>query len=535
MSIVVDVIQSPLSITPTNTNHVWNIRFSGYNNYNNFQYIVDVYPKDNLSSFSNATDDNRAARLKLRPNTYGNAIFDLEEIVRTFCEVNPTFTGNTYPFLNYANQVNKIITLADGQETIKYDQNNLWAGGSPNQSVDQLWQINQYKISLGVSYSSGKTIVEDVVYSAATQPAPITIFPGVDNKLIPAPYLSAATINNQGANWFAIENQNHLYYDLFRFKYETGSDTTCGPREFLNAGGRDYSTISQSNLQTTRVRRRMHHPDCPIVISFLDGYNQYFTNNNDRLVVRGALSKSDPYTFSALTKNTSIITSGLTPQDQFKLGIFYLPYNLTSGNTLNAIPTNAEKVCFYLANGSSSFSARTSEVLEFYMQERSCINRPVHLLFLNANGMWDTYTLGGKSAMTYDLKRNSYRKEVSLDKAFYNIGSWQRGTTQYETDINYKIDAETWFLQQNDVEIVKELFVSPEVYIIEGTALDELNCIPDINDCQSCLEEIRLYQHLIPITITDTSFQVWNKNYQKLYQYKMSLNYSGLKRVRTQG
>ena len=535
MSIQVQVIQSPLLISPTNTNHVWNVRFSGYNQYNNFQYIVDIYPKNDLLNYSAATDDNRAARLKIRPNSYGNAIFDVEEIIRTFNNVNVLFTGNTYPYLNYANQVNKIITLADGQQTIKYDQNNLWAGGSPNSSVEQLWHINQYKVVLGVSYSSGKTIVEDIVYSASSQPQPITTFPGVDNKLIPAPFLSAATINAQGPNWFSIENQNHLYYDLFRFKCERGSDTQCGPREFMNTAGRIYQTISQPNFVSQRVRRRLHHPDCPIVMSFMDGYNPYFTNNNDRLVIRGAVSKSDPYTFSAVTQNTSITTTGITPQDQFKMGVFYLPYNVTSGNTLNAIPTNAEKVCFYLASGSTSFSARTSEVMEFYMQDRSCINRPVHVLFLNQNGMWDTYTFGGKSVKTYDIKRNTYRKEPSIDKAFYNIGSWQRGTTQYENEVNYKIDAETWFMDENDVEIVQDIFLSPEVYIIEGTTKNELDCIPDINDCQSCLEEIRLYQHLIPITISDTSFEVWNKNYQKIYQYKMTLNYTGYKRVRNQG
>lgn len=535
MSIQVEVIQSPLSITPTNTNHIWNVRFSGFNSYSNFQYIVDIYPKDNLSSFTNATDDNRAARLKLRPNQYGNAIFDLEEIVRTFTKVNVLFTGTTYPYLNYANEVNKIIPLADGTTTITYNQSNLWPGGSPNTSLEQYWHINQYKVVLGVSYFSGKSIVEDVVYSAATQPAPITIFPGVDNKLIPAPYLSAATINSQGANWFAINNQNHLYYDLFRHKYETGQDTECGPREFLNAGGRLYSTLSQPGIVSHRVRRRLHHPDCPIIMSFLDGGNQYFTNSTDRVVVRAALSESDNYTYSAVTPNTSVSNSGTNLNTLFKLSVFYLPYNIMSGNTTNTIPTTSKKLAFYLTSGTTEFSGRTSEVMEFYMQDRSCINTPIHLLFLNANGMWDTYTLGGKSIQTFDLKRNSYRQEMSLNKAFYNVGSWQRGTTQYETDINWTIQAKTWYMSQNDVSVLKELFVSPEVYIIDGSALENIDCLSDINDCQSCLQEIRLYEYLIPITISDNTFQVWNKNYQKLFQYQMNLVYSGMKRYRTQG
>lgn len=533
MSIIIDVIQSPLTLTPSNANHIWNITSSA-TTLPDFQFLVDIYFKGNLLNWSSATEDNRAARLKIRPNTYNNGIFDLEEIVRTFLNSNVLFTGQTYPFLNYANQVNKIITLSDAQSTIKYDQSNLWAGGSPNSSLDQNWHISEYKVVLGSTYTSGGTIVEDIVYSASTQPEPITIFPGVDNKLLPTPFLSAATINIQGPNWFAIDNQNHLYYDLFRNVYITGEDTECGPREFLNAAGRDYTTISQSDFVSNRVRRRLHHPDCPIVISFLDGDNDYFTNNNNKLVIRSAVNKSNPYTYSAYTSNSSVI-SGATTDDLFKMGVFYLPYNLTSGNVLNSIPTDSEKVAFYLSNTDLNFSSRTSEVLEFYVQDRSCINTPIHILFLNARGMWDTYTLGGKSQKTYDIKRNTYRKENSLNKAYYNIGSWQRGTTSYENELNYKIDAETWYMYENDTEILQELFMSPEVYIIEQTTKDELSCIPTVNDCTSCLNEIRLYQHLTPITITDTSFTVWNKNYQKLFQYKMSLNYSGFKRIRSQG
>jgi hypothetical protein len=536
MSIIVDVLQSPLTLTPSNANHVWNIRSSAYT-LNDFQYIVDVYFKADLQDWSQATTDYRACRLKVRPNSYGNGIIDLEEIVRTFLEANVLFTGTTYPFLNYANDVNKIVTLADGTTTIKYDTANLWPGGSPNASIDQYYHVSQYKVVLGSSYTSGNTVVEDVVYGALWQPDPINIFPGVDNKLIPSPYLSAATINIQGANWFAVNNQNHLYYDLFRHKYETGEDSECGPRELLNAAGRDYQTISQPDFVSHRVRRRKHHPDCPIVISFLDGDNDYFVNNNSKLVVRGALSHGDPYTYSAKTNNVSKLSSVVT-EDLFKMGVFYLPYNLTASG-LNVIPTNSKKLAFYLSNAEISddlsFSARTSEVLEYYIQDRSCVNTPIHVLFLNANGQWDTFTFGGKSEKTYNIKRNTYRKENSLNKQFYNVGSWQRGTTSYENEVNWKMACETWYMDENDVEIIQEIFMSPEVYMIEGTTKDQLDCIPDVNDCASCLEEIRLYQNLVPVTISDDTFVVWNKNYQKLYQYKFNLNYSGFKRYRTQG
>jgi hypothetical protein len=105
MSIIINVEQSPLTITPTNTNHVWNIKSSAYT-LNDFQYIVDVYFKADLQDWAQATTDYRACRLKVRPNSYGNGIIDLEEVVRTFLEANVLFTGTTYPFLNYAKDSN---------------------------------------------------------------------------------------------------------------------------------------------------------------------------------------------------------------------------------------------------------------------------------------------------------------------------------------------------------------------------------------------------------------------------------------------
>jgi hypothetical protein len=488
--------------------------------------------------------------LKVLPNSYGNAIIDLEEIVRTLLNANPRFTGNTYPYLNYASDVNKVVTLASAEVTIEYNGSNLWPGGSPNASVDQLWHIQEYRAIFGYSYLSGSSIVEVVDGTQSYQPNSITIFPGVDNKLIPAPFLTGATpVTGATAitdNWFQFEDLNHLYYDLWRHQYFSGqdhSDTSCNydveycsPSEFLNAAGRLYKIISQPDVVDTRVRTRLHHPDCPIIVSFLNGKNPYFVNDIYSLAIRASDSITGNYTFSAETINrvTSSLPTDIEPlNSRFKMGVFYLPYNVTDDGT-NVIPTDASKVCFYgtsyQANKSDrlQFSNRTTEILEFVMQERSCINIPIHILFLNGRGMWDTYTFGGKTSKTLDITRPSYRQEMSLNKQFYNVGSYQRGTRIYEQELEENWECQTWYMRQNDVAIMEEIFMSPEVYIIDGTVIKDLSC-------QSCLNEVRLYQHLIPVVIKDKSFKVWNKQYEKLFQYKLTLQYAGFKRYRTQG
>jgi hypothetical protein len=638
MSVVISVNQKPLSITPSNGEHIWTLSSTSAQTLTDFKYLVDIYFRPSSMVLSASTP---TARLKVRPNTYGKAIIELEEIVRTFLKANPRFSGTTYPFLNYVADENSVVTLSDAQQTITYNGYNLWPGGSPNANVPQLWHMEQYQVVLGCEYLSGSSIVTEFDYDASWQPDPINIFPGVDNKLIPEPFLSGATLGfgyNQSSNFFQIDNYSWYYYDLFRHIYRSGDDNDCQPRELLNAAGRIYETISQPDVVSRRVRRRLHHPNCPIIISFLDSYNEYFYNSTTGLVVRGALSHSDNYTYSAYTSNNSLLVNNY---DLWKMGIFYLPYNLTASG-LNQIPTNSKKLAFYLNGGvycmrylidpteptngdfevdswtnnptfltingvdssgvdnsafwsgltvgsiivvqsqignivwetttvpsessgqytiyverldnngipfspfysqvcvqtttsvDMNFSGRTSEILEFYMQEPDCINEPIHLLFLNGRGQWDTYTFGKKSTKTYEIERKTYRQESSLDKQFYSRGSYQRGTNVYESDATYRVECSSWYMDQNDTEIVEEIFLSPEVYMIEGTVIDPNHCNPPI-DCQSCLEEIRLYQHLIPVVIRDTELKKYQKQYDKLFQYTFTLEYANVKRFRTQG
>jgi hypothetical protein len=83
-------------------------------------------------------------------------------------------------------------------------------------------------------------------------------------------------------------------------------------------------------------------------------------------------------------------------------------------------------------------------------------------------------------------------------------------------------------MDENDVVIVEELFMSPEVYIITGTTIPP-------EQCAGCLDEVRLYQYLIPVVIEDKDFVVYEKQYQKIYQYEFTLAYGSVKRFRTQG
>ena len=536
MSVDIQVKQSPLTITPSNGEHIYTFFSTGYT-LQNFKFVVDVFFRPDSINFSG--NPQPTARLKVRPNEYGTAIVELMEIVRTFLKVNPRFSGTTYPYLNFVAPENSVITMSDGTQTRTYNAFNTFNGNNLSQTLPVLWHTEQYQVKVGCEYEdvSSNSVIFDIVYTGNTQPPPVNIFPGVDNKLIPSPYLSGATLGSgytQSPNFFQVPNQSWLYYDLFRHIYQPGDDISCGPREFLNSGGREYKTISQDGFVSQRVRRRQHHPDCPIIISFLDGQNDYFTNNTTRLVIRGADEQDDNYTYSAYTSNTS---TGFTEQyEMWKLGVFYMPWNITQSGT-NVIPQDCRKLCFYLTSGTNmNFSARTSEILEFYMSDPDCINNPIHLLYLNGRGMWDTYTFGKKSTKKFEVNRKSYRQESSLNKSYYTRGSYERGTTIYDTDASYTIDCMSDFMTDEDTEIVEEIFRSPEIYMIEGTTETIDPCSqPDIDNCESCLGEIRQYQYLLPVVLENKELKKFQRQYQKIFQYTFTLQYANVKRYRTQG
>jgi hypothetical protein len=732
MSIIINVNQSPLTITPSNAEHIYTLSSTGYT-LSNFKYLVDIYFKPQ------GLNEQLVSRLKVAPNTYGKAIMDVSEIIRTFLNGNPRFSGQTYPYLNYVADENSVITLADAQTTREYNGHNLWFSGTPNANLTQLWHVAQYRCVVGCEYTSGSSIVTDIVLNASYQPDYVTIFPGVDNSLIPEPFLPYGTLGSGytgSANFFQVDNQGWYYYDLFRHVYQrpgatecrnytynnvtglpiqityntcdyvqetivvsaTSSTTFCalegtivinysgctcdsyeiennlimsatvfwtdcsgniqstiltssegiqtcacngsvysepagvtitnlgncggcickaydvvndgimsgttiwtdcdgilrsrilaslegfstcacegsiysdevpltitdlgycytdntltdnglcegynpvkecpGPQEFTNAAGQTDCVVTQADGQSfTNVRRRMHHPDCPMIVSFLNGKNDYFTNDIYSIAVRGALNHGDPYTYSAECQNrtsTPIPTVEEPVNSTFKMLNFYLPYNVTSGNTLNAIPTNAQKVCFYGTsydsnrNNRLNMASATTEILEYWIQPYDCINEPVHILFMNGRGMWDTYTFGKKNTKKITLERKKYQQESSLDKQFYARGSSDRGQKIFEQNASYSWDCNTWFMDQADTTIMEEIFMSQDVFIITGTTIPA-------QYCQSCLNEIRLYQHLIPVIVKQTDFVEYQKQYQKIYQYNLTLEFGSVKRFRTQG
>jgi hypothetical protein len=80
----------------------------------------------------------------------------------------------------------------------------------------------------------------------------------------------------------------------------------------------------------------------------------------------------------------------------------------------------------------------------------------------------------------------------------------------------------TWYLTDNDKQIVEDLFLSPEVYIIEDhdwTGKTEKSYNP----------------YLLPVVLKTNSIQEYKNRYNKLVQYTFTLEYTPINKYYTQG
>ena len=66
MSVIINVEQSPLTITPSNGEHIYTISSTGYTQ-QNFKFVIDIYFRPDSLDFSG--NPQQAARLKVRPNS----------------------------------------------------------------------------------------------------------------------------------------------------------------------------------------------------------------------------------------------------------------------------------------------------------------------------------------------------------------------------------------------------------------------------------------------------------------------------------
>jgi len=373
---------------------------------------------------------------------------------------------------------------------------------------------------VGITSSQGK-------FSPDRCPPFVTIWPGtslkegsmIQNVLSSNEYWQTTAPNTQQEFWEV--EQYHIKYNnpAARSDYYGKFLTTFGPDT------RDFNDNTLGDVYDSR--RRRHHPECPILVSFFFGKlsNQIempFFNNIEQITVVSATTHSSEYEPQPLYENTDFPSSAITltqQDDRIYYHNLILP-QLAGGKVGIWCGSVGE-------NGQWDAAPVRSELVEYYLEEDNCLSDPVHILFLNRQGVFDTYTFDKKAIENKRIKRETYAQGGIRDSSVYAQLSTERRDVVFNQDLRVEMDVETWYLEDNDKQIIMDLFQSPEVYIIKNQEF--------FNEDGTQKSSKSYNPYLLPVTVKADSIKEFKNRYNKVFQYEFSFEYSPINEYRTQG
>jgi hypothetical protein len=543
MSLDLTILQKPLDVTETHSDHTWNVALNGYSAYTNIRLVVDVYknPYSNDLGPGNTTGTNqetgKAARLLIPINEYGNCIFNVETIIRNFCKANARNLSMIYnplttqaendPYLVSDMNVSGFsFSAITNQATINNGRpssvgfSNGFNGGY--EGYENIVQVNEYRLIFGVQYTSGKTttlIIDDINYnvydgwdgeplnpaSASTQPYGVMIWPGVqDNKIYGVSTNIAFTSYYQNDPSFNFHNTK-----VYSYAMNTGVYPYNKEGLFMATFGDETLPMTAFGGDIMQTRWRTHYYNCPIVLGFMYGENPMYNNSN---VISGVTFLQKTLNNGQMNYDTSQtvpISYTPNPNGYFSFLGQRIAYAIFKKNP-NV--TEMSDVAIYLSSGTCDPSGadRVSEIVQYKMVDQECFNDPYSFLFLTRQGVWDTYTFTKKSNKTYQPERKTYSSFKTLNSKVWNRQSYDSNETVYYGVAEENFIFDSGFVYQNDREVIEEMLLSPYLFMIMNNYRPEQN-------------ETEIYPYLIPCLVLNKEVQVFQQKYQRIYQYTLEV------------
>jgi hypothetical protein len=546
MSFNLTLLQAPLSVTETHSDHTWNVALNSYSAYTDIRLVVDIYknPYKNDLGPNNTTGSTqefgKIGRLLIPSNEFGNCIFNVETIIRNIVKPNPRNMSMIYNsgtgFAEsdpYAVSVTNSSLVNIDEETSQATINNLpinfisfsngFNGGY--NGFENIYHVNEYRLIFGVQYTSGSTTIQVVdetnygVYSgftgptmsplsAATQPYGVMVWPGVqDNKRYAVSNNQALTYYYSGINL----NGEYNYWNtkVYDFAMNSGVLPFNIAGRFMGTFGEETRPMTILNGSAIQTRYRSHYYKCPIVLGFMYGENELF-NNSSVVNSVSILQKTD--TNSQL--NYDVIYSQPISFTQNPTG-----YNSFLGQRIayvnwkqNPLFRTNSDVAIFLSSGScdTNYANGVSEIVQYKMVEPECFNDPVNFLFINRNGVWDTFTFTKKSQYAKTPNKKIYGSQKTLNSTIWNMQSYDSSETTYYGDATEFMTVASNFVRQNDVDIIEELIMSPTVYVIKDDWTPENN-------------QPLIYPYLIPVQVLNKEVKKYQQKYDRVFQYELEL------------
>jgi hypothetical protein len=555
MSLDLKILQKPLSVTESHSDHTWNVALNDYSAYTDIRLVVDIYKNPYLNDMgpnntSGTTQESgKIGRLLVPSNQYGNCIFNVETVIRNIVQGNPRnldmiYTGTTGgagndPYLvNAYTSSTMSITANTSQATIASERpgyiafSNGFNGGY--EGFENIYHVNEYRLIFGVQFTSGGTTqiiiptnysaytsyneITNIIspYSAETQPYGVMVWPGVqDNKRF------GYALNNPNFDYYYDPTNlsgkyNYWNYKVFDFAMDQGFNPYDVKGRFMAAYGNETIPMTISGGSVYQTRFRTHYYKCPIVVGFMFGENPLYNNSNvaNSITFLQKLNNNNQMNYEIASSSDMTFTT--KPYGNYSYLNQRIAYGIWKQNP--NMYTQSD-VAIFLSSGSCDYNyySGVSEIVQYKMVGEECFNDPISFLFMNRNGVWDTYTFTKKNEKKYNPDRKVYSQYKTLNTTVWNRQSYDSLETVFYGQADELITVDSNFVQQNDAVVIEELLLSPYVYMIMD------NWTP-ING-QSII-----HPYLIPCTVQNKEVKVFEQKYEHIFQYTIELKQTPYRR-----
>ena len=342
-------------------------------------------------------------------------------------------------------------------------------------------------------------------------------------------------------------SKSHLYgwEKWVMLNEDDGFTPDPGPKhygKFLNVGGKESTFIAPNETPEVEVnlRERTVYVGEPIMVSFFNGYLNSFYNKIRAMVVRYRKSyyPTNAFTTEVLHNIRDLGGGPLVDVDdtyptEFNnevepVGVRLLHFTKNNiwnqwnaNNPIEWIEVNTWAFSDDIATDSPyKYGERASEVFRYNVKDVNCFDTPVYFVFLNNNGVWDTFTFGARSQKTYKTNRSTYEQGANYNSTSYHRKSWQNKTNVYDQTTIIEVDADTEYLEEYDSRIVEDLIRSSEVYILQNSYPSEPSVVGG--------EQEENNNTLIPVKLLTNQVKEYNKQYQKLFQHSIKFQYDNI-------
>lgn len=151
-----------------------------------------------------------------------------------------------------------------------------------------------------------------------------------------------------------------------------------------------------------------------------------------------------------------------------------------------------------------------SELFYFYLYD-NCLPESTRIVWLNEQGGYDYYTFQSYRQDTKKIERQTYDNRyysTNISSPDRNVG---RSTKTFDTNVTQEIVLESDYLSMAQAQWIEQLFVSPQVYIMNSDFISPID------------RQNKIYKDLNPVQIISSDVDTINKKHKKLNKYRLTV------------